>query len=375
MPEDILFLSTNRFDPYLPLRKFWFSKFMSENGFRVVYVEFPHTFLAYLKRGLHPETEARLSRISDNYFVLRSFPILPFFKRNRLCNWIDSRLFYRHIKGALKGLDFKPSLIWSYVPFFPDALEAFHTKTLYDCVDDYVSLPGLIDPNYVLELERNTVNLVDKVIVTDTPYLEDRMRLFGKEPVVISNGVNYEVFSRWLSMADTLQIRKRIIYVGNVSHWFDLELFEKIADALEGFEIMIVGFASVDVSSFKKHPNINFVGKLMQEEFAQLLSESSVAIIPFIENELTKATDPLKVYEYLAAGVPVVSTCIGNVSRLPVYVTSRDNFVERIREAVKEDTIEKRRSQTLFAKQFSWETKYKMVEKILENLKAQNHPS
>lgn len=368
MSEDILFLSTNRFDPYLPLRKFWFSKSMSENGFRVVYVEFPHTYLAYLKKDSNLESRTRLSKISDNYFVLRSFPILPFFKTNRLSNWIDNRLFYRRIKETLKELDFKPSLVWSYVPFFPDALQAFHTKTLYDSVDDYASLPGLIDPNYVLELERKTVNVVDKVIVTDTFCLEERMRVFGKEPVVISNGVNYEVFSRWLSMADTLQIRKRIMYVGNVSHWFDLELFEKIADTFKDFEIMIVGFTSVDVSSFKKHPNINFVGKLMQEEFAQLLSESSVAIIPFKENEVTKATDPLKVYEYLAAGVPVVSTRIGNVSKLPVYVATREDFVEKVKDAIKEDTIEKRRSQTLFAKQFSWETKYKILQKIVENL-------
>jgi glycosyltransferase involved in cell wall biosynthesis len=368
MSKDVLFLSTNLFDPYLPLSKFWLSKSMSENGFRVVYSEFPHTYLSYLKKDFKYESGTRLNKISNNYFVLRSFPILPFFKKSRFFNRVDNRIFYTYIRESLKEIDFKPNLVWSYVPFFPDALQAFSSKRVYDCVDDYSSLPGLIDPYYVLELERKTVSLVDKVIVTESVYLEERMRNFGKEPVVLSNGVNYEVFSKWLETADTLQIKKRIIYVGNVSHWFDFELFDDIADSFRDFEIMIVGFASVDVSLFKKHPNINFVGRLMQQEFAQLLAESSVAIIPFKENEITKATDPLKVYEYLAAGVPVVSTHVGNVSRLPVYVATKEDFVEKIREAIKEDSIEKRKSQTLFAKQFSWETKYAIVDKIIESL-------
>jgi len=369
MLKDVLFLSTNFFNPYLPLRKFWFSKYFSENGFRVVYVEFPHTYLAYLKKGFKLENRSKLERISDNYFVLKSFPVLPFFKKYKIINWIDNKLFYRFIKESLKEIGFNPSLVWVYLPFFPEALSYFNAKKVYDCVDDYTSLPGLINPNYVLELERKTVNLVDKVIVTNNPHLEERVRSFGKEPIVISNGVNYKLFSGWLEKKNGFEIKKRIIYVGNVSLWFDFELVSKIADSFKDYEVMIVGFASVDLSPFKKYSNINFAGKLTQEQFVPLLSESSVAIIPFKINTLTKGADPLKVYEYLAAGVPVVSTPVGNVSKLPIYVANtHKEFIKKIKEAIESDSIEKRREHSEKAKSFSWETRYKMIQEILDKL-------
>lgn len=367
--RDILFLSTNLFNPYMPLRKYWFSKSFNENGFRVVFVEFPYTYLAYLKRGFKLENTTKLERISDDYFVLKSFPILPFFKKYKFINRIDNKLFYSFIKQNLEEIGFNPDLVWTYPPFFPDALTYFNAKTVYDCADDYASLPGLINPNYVLELERRTVNTVDKVIVTDNPYLEERLRNFGKEPLIIPNGVDYKLFSSWLEKKDNVEHKKRIIYVGNVSFWFDFELVHRIASAFKDFEIMIVGFASVDISSFKKDPNINFVGKLKQEEFVGLLSESSVAIIPFKVNELTRKVDPLKVYEYLAAGVPVVSTSVGNVSKLPVYIgEDYDDFIEKVKEAIENDSLEKREKQTLEARKFSWEERGKVILDIAREL-------
>lgn len=370
MRGDILFLSTNLYDPYLPLRKYWLSRYFSENGFRVIFVEFPHTYFAYIKKGFGIKKGKRLEKLSDSLFILKSFPILPFFKKYSIINKFDNIIFYGKVKEILKEINFDPIIVWTYPPFFPEALKYFNSKIVYDCVDDYSSLPGLINSTYVLELEKRTVEIADKIVSTDNTRLVERIRTFGKEPTVISNGVDYELFSGFLNKKDVLDIKKRIIYVGNVSYWFDLELIKKISDSFKDYEITIIGFASKEaLKVFQKIPNLVFAGKLKQEQLVPILTESSVAIIPFKINDLTKATDPLKVYEYLAAGVPVVSTPVGSIDRLPILIgNTQEEFIEKIKVAINTDSFQQRKARSDYAKAFSWETKYRKIEKILQEL-------
>jgi hypothetical protein len=99
------------------------------------------------------------------------------------------------------------------------------------------------------------------------------------------------------------------------------------------------------------------------------LWQSKAAIIPFKVNDLTRKIDPLKAYEYLASGVPVISTPVGNVSQLPVYVAkTQEDFVKKLKRAMDEDTIEKRVKRTLDAKEYSWENRLETIFKIVESL-------
>lgn len=370
MTKDVLFLSSNRYGDF-PSRKTRFSKYLAENGFRVVYADSPHTYLAYLKRGFSIEKRGALEKIEDNFYVLRSFPILPFFKKYTLFNKLDQNIYYTNIEKSLKEISFKPSVVFTYMPFFPEALKEFNARIVYDCVDDHASFGGLINPEFVNELEKRTVQISDVVITTGNPFLKEKLAKFGKEPIQIPNGVAYEIFSKWLDKKESLSLKKQIVYVGAIASWFDIDLVKHIAQTFSQFEIILIGFTSVDISSLLELPNVKFLGKLSQEQFAPILWESSSAIIPFKINELTKKVDPLKAYEYLAAGVPVVATPIGNVSDLPVYVANtKEEFVDQIKKAIEEDSIEKRVKRTLDAKEYSWENRNKKVLEIVENLSS-----
>ncbi|BAL80561.1 glycosyltransferase [Caldisericum exile] len=368
MDRDILFLSSNRYGDF-PSRKTRFSKYLSENGFRVVYVDSPHTYLAYLKSGFKVENRGKIEQISHNFYVLRSFPIFPFFKKYRVFNKLDEEIYFRSIVSSLKEISFKPLLIFSYLPFFPETIMHFKAKTIYDCVDDHASFGGLVNRQFVNELEKKMVQVSDIVITTGNKFLKDKLRKFGKDPIQIPNGVDYPLFSKWLQIKDTLKIKKQIVYVGAIASWFDIELVKFLLETLPDFEVLLIGFNSVDISQLLKERNIKFLGKLPQDQFAPILWESAVGIIPFKINDLTKNIDPLKIYEYLAAGVPVVSTPVGNVSNLPVYVAStKEDFVEKIKIAVNEDSIEKRIKRTLDAKEYSWEKRSLQILRIVEDL-------
>ncbi|MGB9794082.1 glycosyltransferase [Caldisericum exile] len=367
MTKDVLFLSSNRYGDF-PSRKTRFSKYLSENGFRVVYVDSPHTYLAYLKKDFKVE-KIRLEKVSENFYVLRTFPILPFFKKYPLFNKLDEEIYFRIITSYLNEISFKPNLVFTYIPFFPQALKRFGAKVIYDCVDDHASFGGLINPQFVNELERRTVKISDVVITTGNSLLKEKLTAFGKAPIQIPNGVDYALFSKWLEIKDVLKIKKQIVYVGAISSWFDLELIKFLSEHLSDFEILLIGFTSVDISALLTGKNIKFLGKLTQESFAPILWESSVAIIPFKLNDLTKKIDPLKAYEYLASGLPVVSTPVGNVSSLPIYVAqTKEEFLRKVELAISEDSIEKRVKRAIYAKEFSWENRNRQILDIVEEL-------
>jgi len=365
MNRDLLFISTNRLSG-LPTRKQRFASHFKEKGFRVLFVEPPYTYLGIFKGKKNNQTEP-LKEIANNFIVLHSFAWFPFFKKSAIFNIIDNRIFLNHIKKAFKDLDFHPEIVWNYMPFLPQVLKEIDAKKVYDCVDDHSAYPGLINPIFVDELEKQTVKLSTAIIVTNKA-LKEKLSLYGKKPIILGNGVDWELFSRGF-FDNPPQIKKQIIYVGAIAEWFDLELVEKIAQEFPDSRIIIIGPVSIDVSRLASLTNIEFKGRMPQEAFTPILQESQVAIIPFKVNKLTERIDPLKVYEYLAAGVPVVSTPVGRVNDLPVLIgNNHEEFVQKIKEAIEKDSNEKRLNRSTEVKQFSWETKYAIVDKIIESL-------
>jgi len=366
--SDLLFISTNTYNG-LPTRKQKFANYLKETGFRVLFVEPPYTYLALLKKNGIKQLSSKttLDKIDNNFFLLHSFPWFPFFKKNRICNKIDNKIFLNHLKKAFKEIDFKPEIIWNYMPFLPSILQEIKSKKVYDCVDDHSAYPGLINQAFVNELERKTAKLSDLIITTNNE-LKEKITKYGKDAVVISNGVDWNFFSSNLFNV-TINIKKRIIYIGAISEWFDKELVESVAIEFPDYEITLIGPCSIKIDSLKNHKNIKLLGVIKQEIFAPILAESAIAIIPFKINKLTENVDPLKTYEYLAAGVPVVSTKIGRVKDLPVFIgNNKEDFASKIKQAIQSDSLEKRVERSMEVKNFSWERKYDTIKKLLENL-------
>jgi glycosyltransferase involved in cell wall biosynthesis len=366
--SDLLFISTNTYNG-LPTRKQKFANYLKEMGFRILFVEPPYTYLALLKKGRNKKLSSKntLDKIDNNFFLLHSFPWFPFFKKNRICNEIDNKIFLNHLKKAFKEIDFKPEIIWNYMPFLPSILQKIKSKKVYDCVDDHSAYPGLINQDFVNELERKTAKLSDLIITTNNE-LKEKIAKYGKDATIINNGVNWKFFSSNI-INETVKINKRIIYVGAISEWFDKELVEFVAIEFPDYEITLIGPCSIKIGSLKNHKNIKLLGVMKQEAFAHILAESAIAIIPFKINMLTENVDPLKAYEYLATGVPVVSTKIGRVKDLPVFIgNNKEDFVSKIKQAIRSDSLEKRVERSLEVKKFAWEMKYNTIKKLLENL-------
>ena len=125
-------------------------------------------------------------------------------------------------------------------------------------------------------------------------------------------------------------------YVGEVADWFDTELILRLARRQPEWSIVLVGPATADARDALAGANVHVLGRRPYSELPRYLAGFDCGLIPFRASPLTAAVSPVKLYEYLAAGKPVVSTPLPTV--LPfareVLVAADERFLEAVDEAV-----------------------------------------
>ena len=202
----------------------------------------------------------------------------------------------------------------------------------YDCMDHHVGFHE--ESNELPEAEAELVRDADFVI-TSSQYLHDNLGSV-RTNTIVRNGCEYAFFSAALS-GRYRSDRPVVGYIGAIAKWFDINLVADAARRLPDWRFVLVGSTvGCDIEEAKKMPNIEFVGETPYTRVPYYLSGFDVCMIPFQITELTKATNPVKVYEYLSAGKPVVSTPMPEVVRLGDRVFIADGgeaFVDQLQAA------------------------------------------
>jgi glycosyltransferase involved in cell wall biosynthesis len=203
-------------------------------------------------------------------------------------------------------------------------------RLVYDCIDHHVGFHA--DPNPSLtEVERQLIDAADAVVVTSAALEETIQKT--RECHLIRNACEYVRFSQE-GRVKTLS-RPIIGYVGAVSEWFDGQLLFDVAKVRPEWQFDIYGaIVDADVAACRALPNVNFFGEISYESVPGVLAHFDICIIPFKLNSLTFATNPVKVYEYLASGRPVVSTALPELANMEnvdvLCAVSAIDFVSKI---------------------------------------------
>jgi glycosyltransferase involved in cell wall biosynthesis len=191
----------------------------------------------------------------------------------------------------------------------PYAPITYKPRTLiYDCMDEWSAFDGC-DETLAL-YERELCAAADTIWVVSRS-LESRFRaVHGDKIQYVPNGVDYRHFYGVPAERRVPGGKKVLGYIGMIASWFDCELVASVADRLPDWDIHLIGPHSLGEQGLHllARPNIALLGPAPYAELPTLMGRFTVAMIPFRLNALTIATSPIKLYEYLAAGVPVVST-------------------------------------------------------------------
>jgi hypothetical protein len=283
-------------------------------------------------------------------------------------------------KLYLSFFHFKPDVAIFYGVQYVSVLRTLRsmgTKVVYDCVDEVSGFSRVVDAAKVLREEKDLVTNSSVVIVTSQT-LRQKLSKLNVNCFYIPNGADVSHFLKATRPGEKIpeieHLRHPIIgYVGAVNDWFDVELVCRLAEVHPEYSVLIVGPVVYGLEKFRRHANITLVGLKKYEVVPKYLAYMDVCLIPFKINDLTLAANPIKLYEYLAAGKPVVSTALPEVCKNAsefIYVgKNREDFIRKVQEAV--DEPEKPEYEAMvarrvrFAEDNSWEKRVDAFERLL----------
>jgi GT2 family glycosyltransferase/glycosyltransferase involved in cell wall biosynthesis len=239
----------------------------------------------------------------------------------------------------------------------------FGWRVVYDCMDEWSGFPGIADS--VIAEETRLVASADLVVVSAKRLLEKWTG--GGPPVVLArNGTDFTRFEHAEPSVELAGIATPVIgYFGAISEWLDIDLLAEVARQRPQYTFAIVGEPEIDVRSLKRLPNVRLLGQRPYDEIPRHLAAFDVCIIPFLVNDITAATDPVKFYEYISAGRPVVSTWMPELDpyRDHLYLArDRDEFLANLDAAVTEDDSARREQRIAVARENDWQARYDAIE-------------
>ena len=215
-----------------------------------------------------------------------------------------------------------------YLPVMERIEEAGGT-VIYEMIDDWDTALG--GEWYLEEIEEEVIRRSQGLVAT-APVLQEKLaRQSGREVLLLPNAVNARLFNparRAPRPGDMPEAAWTAVYVGALwGEWFSWELLEAVAEGYPEAGVVVIG----DYRGQCPDPpeNLHFLGLKAQRELPGYLAHSEVALIPWEVSQITQATSPLKVYEYLAMEKPVVAPRLGPLEGIPgVYLAEdRAEFV------------------------------------------------
>jgi|SRR5437879_113341 len=252
-------------------------------------------------------------------------------------------------------------------PFWgPIAARLSNNIVLYDCMDDYSSFPNS-GPS-VGELECRIANEADVVVCSST-HLQERIRRFGRESILVRNAADPQHFA-WRPPSMTIESNTCTVgYYGAITKGTDVELIAYAARSLPEKRFVLIGRNDgVDLSDLESQPNVTLIGEIPYDRLPEYVYGFDVCILPYRICENRLAADPIKVWEYLSAGKPVVAVRFPEIERLKGLVTladGREEFVRGICSAVATDNLEKREQRRVFAHENTWQHRCDAMQKAI----------
>ena len=383
MKNHIVCLSTTNYPP-LPTRK---QNVMNRlRNSEILYFDPPVSVIAplkdkkasaYIKKYKQP---GETVEGHENITVYALPPVLPFFNKYRWVNKLNQKRQAAFVRKIMRRHGFgSETVLWCYSPSSCDIAEHLpHRALVYDCVDRHSAYKGHITPAVVDRMERDLAKPADQVFATAVG-LAETLEQINPTTKMIPNGAAYEIFSRVQAEKDTLPCPADMKdlphpvfgFVGMLQECIDYALIEKLAQARPDATIFLIGrtLPGVDLTHLRKYPNIVFHGLVPQPELPAYLAQMDVCLNVFRAGALSRDVSPLKFYEYLATGKPVVSTReplqVEEFADVVYIAHDADEFLALCDTAAAENDPEKVKKRLAYGAQCSWTERVHQIEQVL----------
>jgi hypothetical protein len=253
----------------------------------------------------------------------------------------------------------------------------FGWKTVYDCMDDHAGFANV--SRQCIEDEKELIRNGDLVLAS-SHVLHKQMRAWNKRCVLLPNAGEFDHFSHREPKAPRIlhSVAHPILgYYGAISQWFDGRLIGAIARRRPEWNFVLTGNThGAQLGSLKEHPNVFFLPECDYAGLPEVLHAFDVCLIPFKKSRLTDATNPVKIYEYCAAGKPIVASNLKELSWYRKYVsvaTSVQSWMEAIEKALRRIKPADVRMRRLFARRNDWDARTHTFLREIEKMQSRGN--
>lgn len=264
-------------------------------------------------------------------------------------------------------------ILWTYLPNVGRLIGRLREQmVIYHCVDEYSAFSG-VPKDALIRMERDIVRSADIVFTSSAQLCEER-RPLNPNTHFVSHGVDFRHFAKATAPAasvpeDVQRLPRPIVgFFGLLADWVDLDLVCALALARPAWSLVLLGKTATDLNALAGLPNVHVLGQKPYEALPDYCRGFDVGIIPFRVNNLTVRANPLKLREYLAAGLPVVATDLPEVRRYQQLVriaSGPEAFTRQVELALEErgEPFAGRRADAM--KDESWEARVEQLSSLI----------
>jgi glycosyltransferase involved in cell wall biosynthesis len=271
-----------------------------------------------------------------------------------------ARQLNRHIlRGTIRAMRLRLGMdrfqLWTFLPNVGNYVGRLgETGAVYYCVDEW-SLFGYLDAAQTAAAERELLTKVDAVFAINSA-LADAKRAFNPRTFVSPHGVDHQLFARALDPDtavpnDLAKLRSPLLgFYGTLRDWVDFELLAHVARARPQWTIALIGQELCDTSAIRNLPNVHLLGQKPHHDLPAYCKGFDVGLIPYRIDNRMPFVNPLKLREYLSAGLPVVSTPVPEVEKFPEVARiakTPEEFVTAVEQALRDPVSRAHRSDAM----------------------------
>ncbi|MBL7105787.1 MAG: glycosyltransferase [Bacteroidales bacterium] len=382
--RDIVILYGPPWDQPAQLSKHHFARLWAHDR-RVLYVEAPVNPVSFITRKqeakrLWKRYKNGPEKVCNNLWVTTFFYPLPYRGSRYLLGgkWVNNINQYfvkKKLKKQISELGFiNPVLFIGGAHALPLLDDFKDSLKIYHCSDDYTLVPSF--PQSFTDIESKFIKKCD-LVVTTTDELKRSKQHLNSNIISIPNGADIDHFAQTqnehVSIAKEIRVLPKPVigYIGSIFRWLHQEWIDYAARINRDYSFVFIGPITTDISKLQNRKNIFFLGPRPYDSLPQYLKGFDVATIPFTIDGVTLKASPIKFYEYLASGLPIVSTELPDLKpfgEITFLVKNKKQFSDQLNIAIKSDNSELRTKRMEISKKFSWETRFNELKNQINNI-------
>lgn len=273
-----------------------------------------------------------LQKRQDEGIKLIPLKTIPKISGSERLKIINDTLMALMVKKIIKKL--KPDIVFTTYPLHIDMIPAeFDGKIYYDCMDYHIAFAHNDAYKKRLALkEKCLLDRADKVFVS-SEYIQDVVshnnEEVRKKTVLIRNAYDGNIIS--VKEYENNNNTFKLAYIGTISSWFDWKTITEAVQKRDNIEVHL--FGPIDLTEIPCSDRIKYHGVIEHNKLYDVVKDMDCLIMPFVLNEIVKAVDPVKIYEYINFNKNVLIREYNEVERLKEYVyfyNNADEFINAI---------------------------------------------